>query len=58
MACILWVHVAVLISCPVIFKECGGLYDIVVDMMYKLHASKLCFFVLLLLVDIVWFHKN
>jgi len=24
---------------PVIVQECGGLYDIVVDMMYKLHAS-------------------
>ena len=23
------------------FQECGGLYDIVVDIMYKLHASKL-----------------
>ncbi|CAH3021035.1 unnamed protein product [Porites evermanni] len=24
---------------PVIIQECGGLYDIVVDIMYKLHAS-------------------
>ena len=23
------------------FQECGGLYDIVVDIMYKLHARKL-----------------
>ncbi|KAL9979898.1 hypothetical protein ACROYT_G008413 [Oculina patagonica] len=24
---------------PVIIQECGGLYDVVVDLMYKLHAS-------------------
>ncbi|RMX42169.1 hypothetical protein pdam_00009390 [Pocillopora damicornis] len=24
---------------PVVIQECGGLYDIVVDLMYKLHAS-------------------